>query len=428
VAHPKAPPVVDIDRAAVEQTLDRAKAVLLPPDFDLIRLIVDSYLSLVDLVRRQRTTLARLRSFVGVSTSEKLAGVAGKGEPSGEPPKPSPDAALPAGADASAPPEVGGEAPPVADEAGAAAGTGAGEAAAGASKPAEDAEGKAKQKVKGHGRVPASAYRAAQHIAVPHASLRVGACCPGGCPGKLYQLRQPATILRIFGQAPLSAICWDCDELRCSACNKVYTARAPEEAQGEKYDETAASMMAVLTYGTGTAFNCVERLQRDCETPVPASTQWDVVNARVPMIQPVYDELERIAAQGSVLHVDDSHKGILELKGKRRDALVDKGVLSNPERTGLFTTAIVSVADTRPVIVLFFTGRNHAGENLGTLLDKRDAGLFLPILMSDALARNVPENHAVVESNCLTHARRKIHDEHRNYPVLCRALLEKVAR
>jgi hypothetical protein len=144
------------------------------------------------------------------------------------------------------------------------------------------------------------------------------------------------------------------------------------------------------------------------------------------MVRPAYDDLTRIAAQGSVFHNDDSHMGVLEFKGKRRRALVDKGELPNPERTGLFTTAIVSIADTRPAIVLFFTGRNHAGENLDRLLDLRDETLPPPIQMGDALTRNVPEEHEVVASNCLAHGRRKLFDEIDNYPTECRDLLRKV--
>ncbi len=413
------PPVVDVDRGAVEQALERAKAVLLPIDFDLLSGIVACYLYLVALVRNQRTTIARLRRFTGFSTSEKLAGVADRGEA----PKPSPEAARKGEAGAAAPP--GGETPPGADETGAGAGAGGGEATP---KPADQAEGKPKKKVKGHGRLPASAYGAAKRIPVPHTSLHVGGCCPEGCQSKLYRLPKPATIVRIFGQAPLGAICWDCEQLRCNTCGKVFTARAPEEAQREKYDETAASMMSLLTYGTGMPFHRLARLQRNLQTPVPASTQWEVVAARKEMFLPVHAVLEHIAAQGSVLHNDDSHKAILEFKGKRRAALLEKGVLSDPERTGLFTTAIVSIADTRPPIVLFYTGRRHAGENLGKLLEKRDPGLPPPIQMGDALTRNVPDDHEVVESNCLAHGRRKIFDEIPNYPVECRDLLEKLGR
>jgi transposase len=77
---------------------------------------------------------------------------------------------------------------------------------------------------------------------------------------------------------------------------------------------------------------------------------------------------------------------------------------------------------------LFFTGRKHAGENLVDVLLKRDVNLPPPIQMSDALSRNLPKGHTVIESNCLSHGRRQIVDEIENYPSECRFLLERLAR
>jgi hypothetical protein len=42
-------------------------------------------------------------------------------------------------------------------------------------------------------------------------------------------------------------------------------------------------------------------------------------------------------------------------------------------------------------IVLYFTGRQHAGENLAGVLAQRAAELPGPIQMCDALSRNVPK-------------------------------------
>jgi transposase len=409
MTRPKATPVIDLDRKALEELLERAKAVLLPSDFALVKGMAESLATLTELVRKRGTTIARLRHLFGLSGSEKLADVVGNGDP----PKPPPETSI-------APAGDGDVRPAGDDEKSAGVVTGSGEASA--------VQGE-KKKVKGHGRVPASAYLAASHIPVPHASLAPGhRCLDDGCSGKVYRLQEPAPFVRIFGQAPLSAIVWDCARWRCGACGKVYTARAPEQAQGPKYDETASSMMAVLHYGTGMPFHRMGQLQRRLETPIPASTQWDVVKERVEMARPAYDALVRLAAQGSVVHNDDSYMRVLSFMGKRRAALLKDGRLPDPERTGLFTTAIVSIAETRPAIALFFTGRKHAGENLGDVLDKRDENLPPPVQMGDALTRNLPEQHAVVASNCIAHGRRKIVDEIGNYPAECRDVLEKLSR
>jgi transposase len=76
---------------------------------------------------------------------------------------------------------------------------------------------------------------------------------------------------------------------------------------------------------------------------VPASTQWEVVRDHVDAVAPVHEELRRRAASGRVLHNDDTSVRILELMGKRRAELVARGELPDPDRTGLFTTGIVSI-------------------------------------------------------------------------------------
>ena len=51
------------------------------------------------------------------------------------------------------------------------------------------------------------------------------------------------------------------------------------EAGPTKYDATAGSMIGLLKYGSGLPFNRLEGLQGDLGVPLPASTQWDVVEA-----------------------------------------------------------------------------------------------------------------------------------------------------
>jgi len=46
-------------------------------------------------------------------------------------------------------------------------------------------------------------------------------------------------------------------------------------------------------------------------------------------------------------------------------------------RTGTFTTGILSVVEDKKIAV-FFTGRNHAGENMAELLGQRDSQTVHP--------------------------------------------------
>jgi hypothetical protein len=93
------------------------------------------------------------------------------------------------------------------------------------------------------------------------------------------------------------------------------------------------------------------------------------------------------------------------------------------ERTGVFTSGIVSTKEGRK-IALFFTGQKHAGENLATVLRRRASDLSTPIQMCDALSRNLPENLKVIVSNCMAHSRRKFVDVVESFPEECRYVLE----
>ena len=117
---------------------------------------------------------------------------------------------------------------------------------------------------------------------------------------------------------------------------------------------------------------------------------------------------------------------ILELMGKRRKRKRPKSKKrkgSSKERTGIFTSGIVSVGDDRR-IALFFTGSQHAGENLLDVLSKRAGELEAPIQMCDALSRNMPAELKTVVVNCLAHGRRQFVDVAENFPQETRHVLE----
>jgi len=290
---------------------------------------------------------------------------------------------------------------------------------------------------KGHGRNGADDYEGAERVPVSHTSLRSGDPCPECKKGTVYEQAEPGVLVRITGQAPLQAKVYELQKLRCHLCGKVFTATPPEGVGDEKYDATAASMVALLKYGTGLPFNRLEGLQGNLGIPLPASTQWDVVQAAAGTVEPVYDELIRQAAQGEVLHNDDTTVRILEFMSKtrrgegkraRQEALAEDGAEESAEknasqRSGLFTSGIVSTTEGCR-IALFFSGRQHAGENLATVLARRAADLTPPIQMCDALSRNVPAAFKTILANCLAHGRRQFVDVAERFPEECRYVLE----
>src|SRR5262249_46866463 len=195
-----------------------------------------------------------------------------------------------------------------------------------------------------------------------------GDSCPACGAGTVYE-KAPGVIVRITGQPPLAATIYQLQKLRCHLCGQVFTAAAPEETDQRKYDATAGSMIGLLKYGSGLPFNRLEGLQGHLDIPLPASTQWDIVAAVAANLAPAFAELIRQAAQGDVLHNDDTTVKILELMGKRgrQEALASAEGEAADQRSGLFTSGVVSLRDGQRV-ALFFSGRRHAGENLAHVL------------------------------------------------------------
>jgi transposase len=251
---------------------------------------------------------------------------------------------------------------------------------------------------------------------VPHAELKLGDRCPECGEGKVYRQKQSKTLVRILGQPPLQATVYEMERLRCNGCGQMFTAEEPQAAAGaEKYDATAAAIIAQLRYGSGVPFKRLERLQANLGIPLPAATQWEVVEQSAEMIWPAYDELIRQAAAGEVMHNDDTGMRILRLAREPSD-----------ERTGVFTSGIVSMAPGWR-IALYFSGTKHAGENLTAVLQRRPSGLAPLIQMCDALSRNTPrlsEGVQLLLANCLSHGRRQFVDVAASFPEECRYVLE----
>ena len=199
---------------------------------------------------------------------------------------------------------------------------------------------------------------------------------------------------------------------------EVFTAAPPAGAGDKKYDETAASMMALLKYGSGVPFYRLNKLQSNLGTPLPPSTQWDVVKETAEPLRPALEELIRQAAQGNVLHNDDTKARVMALRRDRPEA--------GDDRTGVFTSGIVATTEGWKA-ALYFTGRQHAGENLADVLKWRAAGLSPPIQMSDALSRNNPKRAGltkILTANCNAHGRRQFVEITPSFPEECRYVLE----
>ena len=281
-----APEIIEVDSPRLEEVLGRAEQALTQEDVELIRAVVAAYRYVVALVDDKNTSIGRLRQLLFGSHTEKTKAVLGRKADLRDAPAANGAAADPESANG----EVGIDGSSETDEA-----------------PAR----------KGHGRNGADAYRGAERIDVPHASLKAGDPCPACEKGTVYD-NVPGVLVRITGQPPLAATIYHLQKLRCHLCGQVFTAPAPAEAGNGKYDATAGSMIGLLKYGSGLPFNRLQGLQGYLEIPLPASTQWDIVQAVATNLAPAFEELIRQAAQGEVLHNDDTTIKILELMGRGR--------------------------------------------------------------------------------------------------------------
>ncbi len=296
------------------------------------------------------------------------------------------------------------------------------------SSPTLSANEKEKEKPKpGHGRNGAEAYGGAPRIKIAHASLKPGDHCPECLKGKVYVRKEPALRIRVVGQAPLQATVYELESLRCNLCGEVFEAEAPASVGEKKYDESAAAMIGLLKYGSGVPFYRLAGLEEGLGIPLPASTQWEIVAETAEVIRPAFEEMIRQAAQGEVFYNDDTSMKILALaRASPQRVGEEKEASSARERTGLFTSGIVSTRQGQR-IAMFFTGRKHAGENFARVLAERAQGLAPPIQMCDALSRNLPKlprKLEIIVGYCLAHSRRRFVNVAPSFPEPCRYVLE----
>ena len=160
----------------------------------------------------------------------------------------------------------------------------------------------------------------------------------------------------------------------------------------------------------------IDTLQNNLGVPLPSSTQWEIIEAGASAIMPVYLTLVTLAAQGKVIHNDDTKMKVLSLMKENK---------LNPDRKrkGIFTSGFISRADNFD-IALYYTGRNTAGENLKGLLQQRERERGVPIQMCDASSNNEQDKFDVLLANCLTHGRRKFIELIEAFPQECIYIIE----
>ena len=263
------PTIIELDMGELEDVLRRAEERLDEKDYGLVKAVIESYAYLTELVGDKDTTIRRLRQMLfGAKTEKTSVVVSGlkDAERGSAPPEttamPESSAATDAGAHAKTDVEVPAEAQ-------------------------SEPDSQASNGKNGHGHNGAAAFTGAEKIEVRHQSLQPGDPCPKCGTGTLYDTRRPGVLVRLVGLAPVKAVVYYLQKLRCNPCGAIFTAKPPQGVDAEeKYDPTVGSMIALLKYGYGMPFHRQETLQGNLGIPLPDATQWDIVNGQAERVSP----------------------------------------------------------------------------------------------------------------------------------------------
>jgi len=209
------------------------------------------------------------------------------------------------------------------------------------------------------------------------------------------------------------------EKLRCASCSYIVSADIPKHVGTEKYDAAFKAILALQKYYVAVPFNRQAYFQSLLGAPLPASTQWQLIEEVGGAALLVFPTLERMAANGEIAHNDDTNVKITDVIRHNRTH-------PDKERTGMFTTGIFSRTGQRD-IAIFYNGTMHAGENMEKLLKNRDAQAKEIIQMCDALSRNIPASFKTILCNCLSHGFRKFNDLKEFYPEPCIRVIELIA-
>lgn len=261
---------------------------------------------------------------------------------------------------------------------------------------------------KGHGRNSADAYQGADIVEVNHPELNPGDTCPAeACDGRLYEMSEPGTFVRVTGSPLACATRYNLQKLRCAICEIIYTAPLPEGVGDKKYDANFIAMLMINKYFMAVPLYRQDRLQNHLGIPLPASTQWDLMVAHEGMLKALYKSLSQDAANGTALCYDDTSVKIMsEIKAAKTAKKSEKS------QHTCFTTGIVSLHEDHRTY-LYITDNRTAGRCIAEIMALRDANLDPPIMMCDALSANIPQGISedlYIVCFCLVHARRQFYE------------------
>jgi len=180
-------------------------------------------------------------------------------------------------------------------------------------------------------------------------------------------------------------------------------------------------MLMVMHYSAGAPFKRLESLHAGWGIPMPDANQWQVVNAGDDLLLPLYKALEQHAiANATNFRTDDTGSMVVALQKQieaELAALERLGESTKDVRTGINATGFYWETPDGPVI-LFYTGRHHAGEMVDQLLRRRLLSSPKLVKCTDGASKNFDHEHGnkLVEATCNAHAFLKFRDIRDKYP------------
>jgi hypothetical protein len=283
------------------------------------------------------------------------------------------------------------------------------------------------KKPKGHGRNGARAYRQARHFAHALTPGVIGALCEACRLARMYRYREKI-VIRIIGQPMFGAEVHRHEQGRCRRCGHIVRAQGPacvHEGLGTdyiRYDWSACAMLMVMHYHAGAPFKRVECLHEGWGVPMPDANQWELVSAGDDLLLPLYRAIERHAIEKATnFRIDDTGAMVIAIERRINAdiaALEALGESTKGVRTGINATGLYCETP-NGVVVLFYTGRHHAGEVVDQLLRHRVLSSPKLVKCSDGASKNFDHEHAdkLVESTCNAHAFLKFRDIKDKHPV-----------
>jgi hypothetical protein len=234
-------------------------------------------------------------------------------------------------------------------------------------------------------------------------------------------------VQRFIVQPPIKLVVYFLETFRCTnrpECGELFPAKPPDDvAKQPKYEKGCGSYFASMFYGLGMPMYRMETMLKLYGIPLSDATQWMLIDAASPPVMAVYKALEQRAANGQIANVDDTTMKVLSLIDVRKEA----EIAGKPTRKGIYTSTIAVQVDGH-AIVLYYTGHEHAGNNLDKVLKHRDPTLEPMILMSDGLAANTSGDKGTINCMCMVHARRKFFLIKEQFPIECKYVLDTIGQ